>query len=145
MLTWNENWDLFSRSSPLFWWLEGKISVCKEDLPITRRGPLGWGNRTETIHPLVDPQTQPYINGSGGDSAAKPSWASHLSHTTQDIIHFHLSHSCDNCFLFWMPLCPSDTWPLILSLSLFLLLKITSQGYLRTHWINQLFVVCTKC
>lgn len=45
---------------------EGKISVWKEDLPVTRRGPLGWGNRTEIIHPLVVPQTQPSINGSGG-------------------------------------------------------------------------------
>lgn len=47
------------------------ISVCKEDLPITRRGPLGWGNRTEIIHPLVDPQTQSHISGTGGDPSAK--------------------------------------------------------------------------
>lgn len=142
-------WELrpiFSRCSPFFWWLEGKISVYKEDHPKTRRGPLAWGNRTEIIHRLVDPQTQPYINGSRGHSSAKLSWASHLSHTTQDVIYFYLSHSCDNCFLFcWMPLCPSDSWPLILSLSPLLLLKITSQGYFSMHWINQLFVVCTKC
>lgn len=147
MLIWNENWDLLSRCSPLFWWLEGKMSVYK-DLLITRRGPLGWGNKTEIIHPLVDPQTQPYINGSRGDPSARLSWASHLSHTTQDVLYFYLSHSCDNCFLFCgMPLCPSDSWPLILSLSLFLLLKITSQGYLSMHWhwINQLFVGYTNC
>ena len=95
-------------------------------------GALGWRHRSKIIHPLVDPQTQSYINATGSGPSARLCRASHLSHVTKTY-SICLSHGCDSCCFLscWMPLCPSDSWSQILPLSLFLLLKTTYYGYLN--------------